>query len=139
MQDYRNLAVWRKSHEVTLAVYKAASMFPREELHSLTSQVRRAASSIPARIAEGCELGGGKRFVRHIRIAVGSACKLEYHLLLARDLHLLGESEHAALASQVTTVKKMLTSLIARLIADSREPSCLPTNGNNYSGCSKGL
>jgi len=54
MQDYRKLKVWERSHQLTLAVYKVTSQFPKDELYGLTSQIRRACASIPANIAEGC-------------------------------------------------------------------------------------
>jgi len=64
MQDFKNVKVWAKGHELVLAVYKAARNFPREELFALTSQLRRAAASIPANIAEGCGRGGDAELAR---------------------------------------------------------------------------
>jgi four helix bundle protein len=85
VQDFRKLKVWRMSHDFTLAVYEATAAFPKEELYGLTSQVRRAAASVPANIAEACGRGGNAEFARFIRIAMGSASELEYHLLLAHN------------------------------------------------------
>lgn len=89
MQDYKALKVWEKSHQLTLAVDQATATFPKDELYGLTSQIRRACASIPANIAEGCGGDGGAEFARFLRIAMGSASELDYHLLLARDLNLL--------------------------------------------------
>jgi four helix bundle protein len=89
MKSFRGLKVWHSAHQLTLAVYKATAKFPKEELYALTSQMRRAASSIPANIAEGCGRGTDADFGRFLQIALGSASELEYHLLLAFDLKLL--------------------------------------------------
>ena len=87
MQDFRDLKVWQKSHQLTLEVYRSTATFPREELYGLTSQIRRASSSIPANIAEGCGRNSPNELRRFLEIAMGAASELEYHLLLARDLN----------------------------------------------------
>ena len=115
MQDFRNLEVWRKAHELALAVYKATAAYPREELYGLTSQTRRAGASIPANIAEGRGLGGDRSFSKHLRIARGSAFELEYLLLLAGDLGFVDRPTCSQLGARVEEVRKMLTSLINRL------------------------
>lgn len=93
MQDFRKLKVWRKSHDLTLEVYGSTATFPKEELYGLTGQIHRAASSVSANIAEACGRGGNAEFARFLRIAMGFASELEYHLLLARDLKLLHGDE----------------------------------------------
>jgi len=119
MRNFRELKVWEKSHHLTLAVYKATASFPKEELYGLTSQIRRSSASIPANIAEGCGRSGEAELARFLRIAMGSASELEYHLLLARDLALLNDTDYKPLASDIEEVKRMLTSLIQKLIAES--------------------
>lgn len=104
---------------MTLAVYKATATFPRDELYGLTSQIRRSCSSIPANIAEGCGRSGDAELARFLQIALGSASELEYHLLLAHDLQLMGGSDYDKLSGEVTQVKRMLTSFILKLRADS--------------------
>lgn len=104
---------------MTLAVYNATTMFPRDELYGLTSQIRRSCVSIPANIAEGCGRGGDGEFARFLQIAMGSASEIEYHLLLASDLKFLDGSNYERLATEVTEVKRMLTSLIQKLKAES--------------------
>jgi four helix bundle protein len=89
MQSFRNLKVWEKSHCLTLDVYKCSKSFPREEVYGLTSQMRRASTSIGANIAEGSCRRGDVDFARFLQMAAGSASELEYHLLLAHDLELL--------------------------------------------------
>jgi len=83
MKDFRELKVWEKAHQLTLEVYKATTIFPKDELYGLTSQIRRACASIPANIAEGCGRRGDAEFARFLGIAMGSASELDYHLLLA--------------------------------------------------------
>lgn len=86
MGDYRKVAVWVRAHRLTLDVYRATRQLPKEELYGLTSQLRRAASSVPANIAEGCGRNSDAELGRFLVIALGSATELDYHLLLARDL-----------------------------------------------------
>ena len=112
MKDFRDLAVWQKAHALAVDTYRATDAFPKSELYGLTSQIRRAASSIPANIAEGYGRSGDAELARFLQIAMGSASELEYHVLLARDLELLGGVDYARLAPEVTEVKKMLAGLI---------------------------
>lgn len=79
----------------------------------------RAATSIPANIAEGCGRGGKADLARVFQIATGSASELQYHLLLAHDLHFLNGSEYSRLTNHVREAKKMITSLIRKLIIDN--------------------
>jgi four helix bundle protein len=111
MRDFKNLDVWRKSHQLTLNVYRATEGFPKSELFGLTSQVRRAASSIEANLAEGCGRTQAE-FARFIQIALGSNCEVECHLLLSRDLSLLSPETHQRLLQQVEEVRQMLNALL---------------------------
>ena len=115
MKDFKDLKVWMMAHRVTLDVYTLTKQFPREELYGLTSQIRRAASSIAANIAEGCGRRSEGDMNRFLRIARGSAVELEYHMILARDLSMLGEAEFRKLVDQVDAVQRMLTALIQRV------------------------
>jgi four helix bundle protein len=118
MKDFRNLTVWEKSHKLTLALYSLTKSFPKEELFGLTSQIRRAGSSIPANIAEGCGKSSDPDFSRYLQIAFGSACEVEYHLILSRDLEYLSQDQYATINDDLLSVKKMLASLIAKIKAD---------------------
>ncbi len=118
MKDFRSLKVWQRGHELTLSVYKATLSFPREEIYGLVSQLRRAVSSVPANIAEGCGCNGNREFARFLGIALRSASETEYHLLLTRDLGYLDIKTYEELNNQVTEVKRMLTGLIQKLNAD---------------------
>ena len=119
MKDFRNLKVWGKSHQLALGLYKTTKKFPKDEIYGLTSQIRRSSTSIPANIAEGCGRKGNAELSRFLQIAMGSASELEYHLLLAHDLGLLNDSDFKQLDTEVTEVKRMLTSFIQKLNADS--------------------
>jgi len=71
LRDFRKLKIWERSHEFTLNIYKLTKSFPKEELYGITSQLRRAAASIPTNIAEGCGKQTEKDFARFISIAAG--------------------------------------------------------------------
>ena len=115
MEDFKNLIVWRKAHELTLAIYKRTRMFPSDEMYGLTSQIRRASASIGANIAEGCGRRSDPEMKRFIQIARGSASELEYHLLLAKDLQYLSSVEFKDLEAKVLEIQRMLAALAQRL------------------------
>ena len=118
MRDFHKLRVWNHAHLATLDVYRATKTFPKDELYGLTGQMRRAATSICANLAEGCGRRGGAEFARFLDIALGSASELEYHLLLSVDLKLLDGSAYARLNSAVVQVKRMLAGLLRKLRAE---------------------
>ena len=115
MQDFRNLAVWRKSHALTLEVFAVSATFARPPYFSLRDPMIRAAMSIPSNLAEGAGRMGDTEFRRFVRIALGSACELEYDLLLARDLGLIPGATHDRLSSAAAEIKRMLAGLAATL------------------------
>ena len=119
MKDFKKLQVWEKAHDLTLAVYRVTTAFPKEEMFGLTSQIRRASSSIPANIAEGCGRDSDAELKRFLQIAMGSASELEYHLLLAHDLGYIDHENYGRLEQSTTGVRRMLTGFIQRLTADS--------------------
>ena len=87
-------------------------------MYGLTSQIRRASSSIPANITEGCGRSGDAELARFLKIAMGSASELEYHLLLAYDLKLINDQYFYSLSDNATEVKRMLASFLKKLRAD---------------------
>jgi four helix bundle protein len=115
MQDFKQLRVWQKSHALVLRIYMATSTFPDSERYGITGQMRRAAASIPANIAEGCGRGGQSELRQFLYHSAGSASELEYFLLLARDLRLLTEKHHEALYDTLHEIRRMLTGLIQRV------------------------
>jgi four helix bundle protein len=118
MKNFRDLKVWQKSHALTLAVYESSAVFPDSERYGLTSQLRRAAASISANLAEGCGRGSEADLRRFMYIAMGSASETEYHLLLAHDLGYLAGPTHQRLAKDTQEVKRMLSAFISKLTAD---------------------
>jgi four helix bundle protein len=118
MKDFRQLKLWEKAHQLTLAVYKVTKGFPKEGLYGLTSQIRRSSMSIPTNIAEGCGRNTDAEFARFLQISMGSASETEYQLILARDLEFLSKEAHEKLHMDVEEVKRMLASLLKTLRAD---------------------
>jgi four helix bundle protein len=115
LRNYRDLEVWEKAHKLTLQLYEKSRAFPREEFYGLTSQLRRSAMSVGANLAEGCGRQTTPELARFVRIAMGSASELDYHLLLARDFGYLQSDDHQGLSQELTRIRKMLASLLATL------------------------
>jgi four helix bundle protein len=112
MKDFHKIQVWDKSHKLTIRIYKVTESFPRDEVFGLTSQIRRAAVSIPTNIAEGCGRNTDTEFARFMEIASGSASELDYLLMLVRDLGLIDEARYTELSVDITEIRKMLTTFI---------------------------
>jgi four helix bundle protein len=112
MRNYRDLQVWNKAHKLTLELYRVSQGFPREEIYGVTSQLRRAAVSIGANLAEGCGRRTSTELARFVRIAMGSASELDYHLLLSKDLGFMN-NDFALASAGLTEVRKMLTSFLS--------------------------
>jgi four helix bundle protein len=110
MQDFRGIKVWEKAHLLTIAIYRTTKPFPADERYGLTSQLRRAAMSIPANIAEGSSRRSDKEFANFLNFAMGSASEVEYLLLLSKDIGHLKPTVHAALQADIEEVKRMLTA-----------------------------
>jgi four helix bundle protein len=92
-KGFHKLIVWQKAHQLVLLVYKFSESFPKSELFGLVSQLRRAAVSVPANIAEGYAAGGKGQFGRFLDIAQGSLAEVEYYLVLSRDLKYINEKQ----------------------------------------------
>src|SRR5690242_13097724 len=106
MKDFRKLLVWEKAHQLTLAIYQLTGTFPRDETYGLVSQMRRAASSIPSNIAEGCGRDGDAELARFCLMARGSASELEYQILLSRDLKLIQSQNYERLTQETVEIKR---------------------------------
>ncbi|MQA88674.1 MAG: four helix bundle protein [Gemmatimonas sp.] len=119
MSDYRKLVVWQHAHALVLAVYKVTLVFPKDERYGLSSQVRRAAVSVAANIAEGTGRGSGPELARFCRIARGSINELEYHLLVCSDLAYLPLETHRELRQKISTVRRMLTRFIQSVTGET--------------------
>ena len=115
MQNYKDLKVWEKAHQFTLLIYESSKLFPKEEIYSLTSQLRRAASSIPANIAEGSGKNTQAEVAHYLNIALGSANESEYFLILSKDLKYLKQENFDTLFLLINEIKAMLISLINKV------------------------
>ncbi len=115
MKDFRDLKVWQKSHQLSLAVYRVTKDFPRNEQYGLTNQIRRSCFSIGANIAEGCGKDTDADLKRYLQIAMGSSSELENYLILARDLNYILKEEYSTLQDELVNVRKMLNAFIQRL------------------------
>jgi four helix bundle protein len=105
MQNYKELKVWVKAHSFTVKIYGISRFFPKEELYGLTNQLRRAASSIPANIAEGCGRNSQNEFAHFLNTALGSANETEYFLILSKDLKYLDEEKFLELSENINEIK----------------------------------
>lgn len=113
--SYQDLKVWQKAMDLAEICYQVTKRFPREELFGMATQIRRAAVSIPANIAEGWGRGTTKEYVHFLRTAQGSIKELETHLLLALRVKLLKQSEVQDALTLVSQVSRMLAAMIASL------------------------
>jgi four helix bundle protein len=111
MRPHERLDVWNKAIDLVMSVYKATDSFPREERFGLTSQIRRAAVSIPADIAEGAARDSQKEFAYFLSNAQGSASELETEILIARRLGYLAEERHAPIRQELDTIGRMIVGL----------------------------
>ncbi len=112
VRSYRDLWVWKEGMELAVMCYEVTKGFPREEVYGMTSQIRRAAASIPANIAEGQGRENSGEFIQFLRIAQGSLKELETHLILASRVELATEEEIAPVLARCETLGKMLRALI---------------------------
>jgi four helix bundle protein len=123
MRDIRSYDVYKLADRLVLRVYRASGGFPKSELFALTSQIRRAAYSIPMNLVEGAARRSAKEFARSIDIAVGSCEEVRYQLHLSAGLGYLGQNEAALLDAEYEKVKQMLTKLLARVSGRSADVS----------------
>ena len=112
MQDYKKLNVWSKSH--TLELYTLTKSFPKEELYGLTNQLRRAGTSIPANIAEGCGRHSKNDTTHFFQIALGSIHEVGYYILLSKDLNYITIKEFETQNILLSELKAMMIALIKK-------------------------
>lgn len=110
LEDFRQLNVWQKAHQLVLDIYKLTAKLPSEEKFGLTSQMRRAVVSIPANIAEGFKKRGKPDKIRFYNIAQGSLEELRYYLILTKDLNYI--SDYTELWNMTEEIGRMLNGLI---------------------------
>jgi four helix bundle protein len=115
LRNFRNLAIWQKSHQLVLALYAVTARFPEGEYFALVARMRQAAMCVPTKIAEGCCKESDSEFAKLLNVALGSLCEVEYELILSRDLRYLADADYQALDSQITELKRMLSGFISQL------------------------
>ena len=115
IRSYKDLEVWQKAMNLAEECYRATAEFPRDEIYGMTAQIRRAAVSIPANIAEGYGRDLTGSFVQFLRIAQGSARELETHVILCGRIRLLRDDVRDGLLDECERISKMLRSLIRTL------------------------
>ena len=115
MGTHKELEVWKNSIKLVIDVYKNTSGFPKEELYSLTNQIRRAAVSVPANISEGSGRMKPKEFIYFLRISFGSLIELETLLLISLELDFLDKKTHEVLLTQIKIITVQLSRLIKAL------------------------
>ncbi|HKP14759.1 MAG TPA: four helix bundle protein [Gemmatimonadaceae bacterium] len=115
MHDFRRLEVWRRALTCAIAIERESRRFPRSDRGVVASQLRRAALSIPANIAEGCGRNSRNETIRFLRIAAGSAAEVESHLEVATGLGYLSTIQRESLLGDVKAIQRMLFRLIQNL------------------------
>ena len=117
LRSYRDLLVWSASVELAVACYGVTKSFPSNEIYGMTAQVRRAAASIAANIAEGYGRDSPGHFQQFLKVAQGSLKELETHLIIASRVGLLGDQSREDLLAQCDEIGRMLNALIQKTIA----------------------
>ena len=116
MQHFSKLQVWQRSHALVLTIYKLTAAFPSGEKFGLTSQLRRAALSVPTNIAEGSKRLTNNDFARFLNIAEGSLSETEYLLIVSKDLGYLAAPAATASLKEACEILKMLHSLRQKVL-----------------------
>ncbi len=115
LKSYRDLEVWNKAIDLVVECYQITKEFPRSEVYGLTSQLRRAAVSIPANIAEGRERQHTKEFLQHLSVAYGSLAELETHLQIAQRLNYLDIAHVDQVLEKTAEIGRMINGLCRSL------------------------
>ena len=111
MKTHKDLDVWKKSIELVTDIYHLTNDFPKEEIYGITSQIRRAAVSIPSNIAEGAARSSKKEFSHFLSISLGSLAELETQVIISKKLNIISEDNFKLLINNLTTIRKMLLGL----------------------------
>jgi len=115
INSYRDLEVWKKAMELVTDIYKVTQTFAKEEIYGLTSQVRRAAVSVPANIAEGWGRGTTKEYMQFLRIARGSLLEVETQMTISRNLGYVNAQIQEPILQNIQEINKMMNALISSL------------------------
>ncbi|HOS45735.1 MAG TPA: four helix bundle protein [Paludibacter sp.] len=121
MRTHKDLVVWQKAIDLVLDIYNMTKSFPKEEVYGLVSQMRRAAVSIPANIAEGAARQTKKEFQQFVYISMGSLAELETHLILSVRLSFCGKQEADSTLLKLDEIRRMLSGLLNHFRHNSRK------------------
>lgn len=114
-RNHNQLDIYKQAYDFALEIYKATASFPKDEMFGVTSQLRRAASSIGANISEGCGRQTDKDFINFLHISMGSIKECEHFLNMSKDLSYLYTEEYSRLTNKLDVLGKMLTRFIQKL------------------------
>jgi len=112
MKTHKDLDAWKKSIELVASIYKITSSFPKEQIYGLTSQIRRAAVSIPSNIAEGAAQNHDKEFIQFLYVALGSGAELETQLIISKMLGFIDYEKSQELTNELNSISRMIQGLI---------------------------
>lgn len=115
MRNFLTLEIWKRSHLLTLKIYKLTKSFPKSEIYGLTSQMRRSPSSIPTNIAEGCGRNTNPQFAHFLQIVSGSCSEIQYQLILSKDLSYISEEIFKELHSEIVEIRKIIYHYTSKL------------------------
>jgi four helix bundle protein len=115
LKNFKELKVWQKAYQLCLEIYKITRDFPKDEKYGLTSQIRRAAVSVPSNIAEGYGRKTTAEYIQALYVAYGSNCELETQMLLSGDLGFVGKKDLSTGQKEIGDVERMLKGLIKSL------------------------
>lgn len=116
IRDFKKYDIWQLSHNLTLRIYKSTASFPKEELFGITSQLRRAISSVPTNISEGCGRNSDAEFNQFLNIALGLAFETEYLLILSNNLNYINNDVFQEFDININTIKSKIYKLKSILI-----------------------
>jgi len=112
MRNFKELEVWELGKYLAIQTYNQTKSMPKEEMYGLTSQMRRAAISIPSNIAEGCSRSSNKEFVRFLEIAIGSSFELKTQLIISAELEFLDGEKVESIQESINQLQKKINSFI---------------------------
>jgi four helix bundle protein len=115
VKSYKDLTVWEKSVDLVTEIYKITKKFPKEEMYGLTSQITRAAISIPSNLAEGSGRGTSKSFASFLSISRGSLLEVETQLEIAKRLEYISTEKHNEIGAKLDEIGRMLNGLIRKI------------------------
>jgi len=112
LKTHKDLDVWKDSRKLVSVIYELTSKFPKEEVYSLTAQIKRAAITIPSNVAEGAARDSNKEYIHFLFIALGSVAELDTQLIIAKDLNFISDKDFNSTSEKLNIIGKMLSGLI---------------------------